>query len=206
MIQTGIAFKQQISIRQTGIGQREILINRHRLLEEVQCTFKRLGCALVPVVTPEQVEIVCTNIGGWCLRNGHFLATAEFRLQRPDNFPGNVVLDLENVIHFPIKGAGPQVEAIIDADQLGCNPHPVTGLAHTALEYGINVQFSADTADVSVGPFESERRSPGGYTQSVDAGERIQKLLRHALAEVLGVAELREVNKRQYGDGPKFGC
>ena len=120
--------------------------------------------------------------------------------QRLGDRARDLVLDQEHVVDGAIEPLGPDVVAVGHVDQLRADPQAVAGLAHAAFEHGLNVEALADFADVDRRALELERRGPRHHRQALDARQRTDQLLRHAVAEVLLIRVVGEVGEREHGD------
>jgi hypothetical protein len=64
----------------------------------------------------------------------------------------------------------------LDFDQLGRDPHPVTGHPHRALQYMFHAQLLGDFGDGGIRAFECKGRGARRNPQTLDLGEHIEQL------------------------------
>src|SRR6056297_4340660 len=80
---------------------------------------------------------------------------------RPENarhLAGDLVLYGEDIAGRPIKGIGPQVRLVGDANQLGDNSERASGPLYRALEHRPDAQLLSNGCDVDVLALVVERR------------------------------------------------
>ncbi len=122
------------------------------------------------------------------------------RLELGENGGGDLVLDGEHVGQFAIIGLRPQVEAVVDLDQLRGDAHRGARLAHRALEDVLDAQGVADLPQVLVLALEGEGGGAAGDLQVLDLGQRVQDLFGDAVGEVFLLGVRGHVDERQHGD------
>src|SRR6266446_3790424 len=75
------------------------------------------------------------------------LAALERRVDRDRDARGDLVLHRENVSQITIVALGPKMPAGGGFDELRCHSHPVSGLAHAALEHITHAELAPDVSD-----------------------------------------------------------
>ncbi len=106
-------------------------------------------------------------------------------LQSRNDGVGDLVLDGENVGQFAVEGLRPEVAVVAGVNQLCGNPHPVAGLAHTAFQDVINLQFAGDLGDVEVLALVGKGRGARGDLQTIHPHQQIKQFLGNAVGEKL---------------------
>ena len=69
-------------------------------------------------------------------------------LEGRDDLAGDLVLDLEDVGELAVVALRPDVAAAAAIDQLGGNPHPISGLTDAAFEDVAYPEFAAHLSEV----------------------------------------------------------
>jgi hypothetical protein len=60
---TDVLLEQQVSVGQTGVAESKIRIAFDRLLKCLERLFEPVWCALIPMITPAQIELIGLRIG-----------------------------------------------------------------------------------------------------------------------------------------------
>ena len=102
----------------------------------------------------------------------------------------DLVLDRKDVREFTVICLGPQMEAVLSADELCRDPELVAGTAHAPLQHVIHAERRADIAQVFVLSFVRKARSTSGNFETRDSYQRVQDLFGDAVGEVILVAFL----------------
>ena len=92
--------------------------------------------------------VVGIEIVGAAPDEAGFLRGTHGYLERLDNPPRDVVLDLEHVGHVPVETLGPEMSAGGCIDQLRGDPDAGAGAADRALEHRTDAELAADGADI----------------------------------------------------------
>ena len=140
------------------------------------------------------------------LRPGRRRAATEPASQLVNDRRGDVVLHGEHIGELTVIAIRPQLTAVTGADQLRRDPDPVPRPAHAALENRVHSEGVGNPADRHVLPFEGKRRRPRDDFQSRHPRQRVDDLLRQAVAEILLLAIRAQVRKWQHRDRRDVGA
>ena len=198
-----LRYPRQIGLPHVQLGelhprQRIGGVERRRLLER---HFGALGVALERAVAVDvalQHEVVGLDVGR--LERPLRRATHQHGLERARHGAGDLVLHLEDVRQVAIVGLRPQVVAVGRANQLSADAQHLAALAHAALQHVGHPELAGDRADVFVLALERECRRAGDHPQVRAVRQALDQLLGQAVGEMLLVALLAHVGKRQHGD------
>ena len=172
-----------------GDGQR-LLVQRDGLLES-------LGRALAAEVAGLQEQGISFRVG----LLGYGRSAQQRNLELRHYLGGNLVLDGKDIIQRSVISFRPQVIAVLGLDQLDGNAHPVTGLAHGALQHVAHVELCTDLRDLHVLALVGERRGPCHHSQLRNLGQQVKQLLGESVREIFLLCIGTHVDERQHGDG-----
>jgi len=89
---------------------------------------------------------------------------------------------------------------VSDTDELGRDAEAVTRLADASFEHCRHAELPSDLAQIQGLSLELKRRRPCHNSQVVQLGQRVDELLRHAVAEVFLFWVRAHVGEREDGD------
>ncbi len=130
------------------------------------------------------------------------LPVGELDPERRDDAPRDFLLDGENVLELAVELTRPEMVPVRYVHQLARHPDPAADFSYAAFHHRLDTQFAADCPHVLAFPFERERRRPRGDPEPVDLGERVDDLLRHAVAEIVLILLGAEIDEGQNADRP----
>ena len=184
------------SVRDPGICGGERGVRRDRLVEEPDRDIQIRRRSLVPEEAPLQEEIVRLGVPRAGLGDPWPGIRIESDRQRIRDLLGQIVLDVEEVGRSSIVGLGPDVRSVVRIDQLRGHPETVRRAAHASLENRRDAQRIADRGRSEVGSLEREARSTGLHIQAFEPRQRMEKLFRQAIAEILVLRLAGHVHER----------
>ena len=117
------------------------------------------------------------------------------------NGPRDLVLNLEDVRHFPVVPFRPQIVPLCRANQLDTDPNPVTRPANTSLQHAGYPESLADPANILLRSPEDESRRAGSNPEVGYVSQSIDDFLGQAVAEILILLIGTEIQKRQDRNG-----
>ena len=185
-------------IGQADVRKRELRVERERLLETLPAPPRGLRREL-PLIRP----VAKIRLVGRHARHPAFRRRVELQLQGVGNRRRNLVLDGEDVGHLAVVALRPQVRAVGSQNELRRHTDAAAGAADAALEDVRHAERVRDPADVLVLAFERKRRRARNHLEAGHLRERVDDLVREAVAEILVVRIPAHVGERQHGDG---GC
>jgi len=92
------------------------------------------------------------------------------------------------------------MRAGLGIDQLAGDAHTVAALAHRTFEDIAHAQLAPDLLHIDGTPFVGESRIAGDHEEAVDAAERGDDLLDHAVDEIFLLRITAHILKRQHRD------
>ena len=144
-------------------------------------------------------EVISSSIGGRvALQPGAPALHLQLGLQRVGDGLADLRLDREGVVELAVVGLGPDVEAVLHADQLGGHPQPVAVAPDAALDHVGDAQPLADLAQVLVLALEIEGRGAAGDLQVRHLGQAVDHLLGQPVGEIVANPLGAERHERQH--------
>src|SRR5580658_7428815 len=129
-------------------------VERERLLKVTCRTLEPDHVETVKCVTSALIKVVSRSAfeyrAGWQI-------DPDCNLQRAHEACGDLVLNLEHFVEILVVAPGPQVRAILCADQLCRDSQAVARPPHAAFEHIGRAEDAADCAQILVLTFELER-------------------------------------------------
>ena len=183
-----------------GVGEREALIEQHRVLEHLEREFHVLASQTPGVAPAAQVQIVGLQVLGRLRGELGHLLRRERDAQRVGDLVGDLVLDLEDVRHLAVVAFGPDREAGGGVDQLGVDAQAVARPAQAALEREVGAQLLADLRRGHLLVAEGEHGGAREDVQALDLGEIGEDVLGDAVPQVLVFLHAGEVLEIEDGD------
>ena len=150
------------------------------------------------VIPAFQVVIVGADAGVGAREQRRFRPAGQLQAESPNNVAGNLLLDREDVLHGPVEGFRPEIDAGCDIDQLRAHAQTRAGDAHTSRKHVGHLQLPAHLLHVLLDTAQPRRGVPGDYAHSPEPGERVDQLLGQAVAEVVVLRAGAEVGKRKH--------
>ena len=129
-----------------------------------------------------------------------FSERQQLHLQLLDDRVRDLVLDREDVGQVAVEAVGPDVPAVLAADQLPGDPHPRAGLADAALQHEAHAELLAHLLHVDGLALVRERGVAGDDEQPRDLREVGDDVLGDAVAEVFLLGVAAHVVERQHDD------
>ena len=172
-------------------------VSRDRFFELRDCLTRHPS---VEEVLPLQVVVVRLEVLGPSRDDRALFPREQPDLQRSGDREGDLVLDFEDVLHLPVVPLGPEVIAVRDAHELGGDAEAGPGAADAPFQHRSHPELGADSAHVLVLPFEGESRGARGDAERLDLRQRVDDLLRDAVAEVLVLRVGAHVPEREHRD------
>ena len=127
---------------QALVGQGIVLIERHRLSEQVDARLDFRRGQLVEVITSEQVKLVGLDVVGLAPVQTLLRRAVEPQRQGVGHFLRDGVLQGKHVGETLVERAVPPGGAIRHVDQAGVHADAVSGSLHVALQHGVDAQFA----------------------------------------------------------------
>ncbi|TCN29077.1 hypothetical protein EV184_111179 [Sinorhizobium americanum] len=126
--------------------------------------------------------------------------SCELAYERFDNFPGNLVLDRENVLEASVETFGPEMSSADCIDQLRVDTHTIRGAPYASLQQVADPQFLGNPAHVSGLILVHEARVPRGDVQVRNPRQIRDYILGQSIRKG-GVPQIvAHVAKGQYSD------
>ena len=119
-------------VRDRGVGQRELGVERDRVLEHLQRELQVLARDPPRVALAAQVEVVGLQVLGRLRRERLLLLRRERDAQRLGDLARDLVLHLEDVLHLAVVALGPEREVGLRVHELRVDPQPGAGPAEAA--------------------------------------------------------------------------
>src|SRR5437660_7754589 len=119
-------------VSQTGVRERVAGILFDRALKELDALADRLSGALVPVVTPFQVEVVSLGVLRVTPGEPLFLFARELQAQRLGNLARDPLLHREGVRELLLESFSPHLRSALDVSQLRLDDEAVALLQDAA--------------------------------------------------------------------------
>lgn len=140
--------RQTVGRAEAGVGRGEIGVELDRALEQVarfQVAFPGEETFLPAASQP---QIVGLGAAGQPVGQPFFLIGRQLDRQLANDLRPDFVLQIEDILLFPIIAFGPDVMSGNCVDQLNIDADPTAGLADAALKHETDTQFASDLADV----------------------------------------------------------
>ena len=198
--QVSVPTQQIVGVGKAGQGQCVVGIFDQGQFEVVTCLLQP-DSALVPEEATLQIQLVGFRAGRLQLGERLVTATGQAQFQRGHDRTGNVVLDLEHILHLPVEALRPQAEAVGDIDQLGRDAELVVRLADAAFQQRLHAKRVADLADVFATAFERKAGGACYHMQSFYPRESVQQVLTDPVAQKLVFPVGADVHERQHRNG-----
>jgi hypothetical protein len=125
----------------------------------------------------------------------------EVRLHRGDNPFGDVILNVEDILHLTVVLFGPDVLPGLSVDQLASNTNTLASRADTALEHVPNPKVLGDLPDVHCLTFVNKGRIPRDDEEPAQTSQRRSDVLGNPVCEELLLGIAAHIGKWQNGDG-----
>ena len=147
-----------------------------------------------------QIEIVRLRVPRRRLHDGLALCRQQVCLQGAGHTHRDVTLHREEIVHLAVIALGPEVRIAGRLDQLHIDAHPAAEALHAAFENVRNAERCGDLREpvrrVAIG-FGGGARDD---LEGLDARQRRQNLVLHAIGEIAVAAVLAHVGKRKNRD------
>ncbi len=121
-------------------------------------------------------------------------------LKRPEDRPGDVVLDIKDVLELALVSLRPQGQAVGRVHQLGRHSEAWPRAADAALEDGRHSELLAHLARIGGLPLKRESRAAGRHTKAGDFAQRARELVGHPVSEVFLLGVVAHVYQGEHGD------
>ena len=124
----------------------------------------------------------------------------EPHLERPEDRPGDVVLDIKDVLELALVSLRPQGQAVGRVHQLGRHSEAWPRAADAALEDGRHSELLADLARIDGLPLKRESRAACRHTKAGDFAQRARELVGHPVSEIFLLGVVAHVYQGEHGD------
>jgi hypothetical protein len=193
-----------VGVRQPRSGLRERRVQRHRALEHLPRQLDVLHGKRAEVLAAAEVHLVGARIGSTGAAKSLGFVRRHAQAQRGHHRARDLLLDGEGVLLGAVESVGPELVSVA-AHQPRADAQTVLRLAHAALQDRGDAQGPGHGADVGRLPLELERGAARGHAQALHGAERVDDLLRDAVAHPVLILGRAEVGKRQDRDAPQLG-
>src|SRR5215468_2290976 len=130
--------------------------------------------------------VVLESLEGTCASSKKRLPPGiQADLQPLCNRVGNLFLNCEYVLQFPVVLLRPQMVSICDIYQLGGNPETISRSPDTPLENSSHIKLLADSAQIRILALERKRRSSRNYMKIFNMRKSVDDLLGSPIAKKL---------------------
>jgi hypothetical protein len=130
-------------------------IERDRSLIKLARKLVRPAAVLVEELASPQVVLIRVDVGRRHLLDRFLLVLGEHDTQCRDDAGCDLVLNRENILELAIVTLGPQLRAVIGADELRIESKSLARFPNAAFENRRNLKLATDLADVVNCPLES---------------------------------------------------
>ncbi len=181
------------------VGQRELRVERHRVLQHLQRELQILARHPAGVALAAQVQVVGLQVVGRLGGDRLLLLRGERDAQRLGDLARDLVLHLEDVLHLAVVALRPEREVGARVDQLGVDAQAVAGAAQAAGEHVRGAQLLADLRRRDLLVAVGEHRRAREDVQAADLRQLGDDVLGDPIAEVLVLlhpAQILEVEHR----------
>jgi hypothetical protein len=158
------ASEHDVGIRDACMSHRVFGAQMDRLLVMGDAIAHALLRALVPGMTPPEIRLVCLGRNRGGLPQGALAARRQLDLNFRGDRASDFTLELQDVPEAARIALRPNVRFIVYTDQLCGDSQLASGTPHTAGQYVVHAQFSADMRNALFRCFEHHGRGPGDYT------------------------------------------
>ena len=198
-----VADRAHVGPCQSRVRERELRIERQRLLEKSDRGDDPLVARFVPVIAPFQVGLVRLDVTRAHLRR-IAVHRQQLHRQRTHDFGGHFGLDLEVVREVTLVRIGPQLRFAARLDQLHRDARAIAVAPHVAFHHEVDAQRLPDIADPRRCPLNERRRHPCDHAEAsgAQAAELSNHLLTQSLGEVLVTGLVRHARERQHRETP----
>ncbi len=181
-----------------GLGEIRVFVDGR--LEKIQGLAVRFETRPGVEIEPLEIKAVRLGVFRGPLPEGGLFPDLQSHLQAVHDRCRDLVLDSEDIGHFPVVALRPEMEAVLDVDELGRDAQMVAGLAYAPFEHGLDIEPPADLPDIEVHAFESEGRGAGHDPQVLNVGQGIDQLLSDPFAEIFLVFVRAHIGEGEDGD------
>ena len=105
-----------------------------------------------------QIQVVGSEVTCRTVRRTRSFSGLQFRLDNARNAYRDLILEIEHVVERAVETVGPEMCASFGLDQLRCDAHFASGLAHRALKHITDAQFATNTLYIDGLELVRERR------------------------------------------------
>ncbi len=116
---------------------------------------------------------------------------------RRDAF-GDPVLEVEHILDRAVELLRPEMRTGDAVDQLRRDPQPVAGAPHAAFEHVADAEVLRDLAHVDGAALVDEGGIAGDHREGLEAAERRDDVLDHAIGEIVLLGVAAQVLERQH--------
>ena len=175
--QIAVDAEGEIGFRETGVRQSVARIPFERLLEIGDSPVQPLLGPFVrrkATLEIQRVNVGVDRVGRRCRAS---LRRKQAYLQRLGSMQGDVGLDGQDVLQFPVVLLGPEVLVGLRVDQLDADSNLVSGFANTSFDDRADAQFSGDLRDSLLSVLVAHCGGTGDHLKPADGRKRRDQFL-----------------------------
>ena len=187
-------------VRDRGVRQRELRIERHRILEHLQRELEILPRQPPRVTASAQIEVVGLQVLGRLDRQRLLLLRRQRDPERLGDPARDLVLHLEHILHLPVVTLGPQREIGMRVDELRIDAKPRSGATQASRQYVSGVELLTDRRRRHCLVAISEDRSARENLQPLDLRKLGDNVFSDAVAQILILFDAAQVFEIEHGD------
>jgi hypothetical protein len=152
------------------------------------------------VEQPHAARVVVPNVHAFAApaRRAVAFDLQQLGFDRADHALGDLVLYSEDIGEVAVVAFAPDMRAVRRLDELGCDAHPVSSLAHAAFKHITDAKLAAQRLDVDRPALVDETRVAGDHEEPAPLRQRIDDVLAYAVGEVILLCIATHVGEGQH--------
>src|SRR5262249_39418309 len=159
----------RVTARRQAISRSEFRVELDRTAKILQRLAVGFASPTMDARQAAQEVVVSVEAFGWLASGALNLGLSQAGRDRANDFCRHLVLEVEDVLQGAVETVGPQLHAVRPVDELPCNAHPVSRLAHAAFKHIADTKLAADLLHFDAATFVGKCGISGDHEQPAHA-------------------------------------